>query len=238
MVSIHVGGEDKTAKISDWAIYWSDKYKTLLLTCYFPSKRTYTRPLSDCHVNPIRELGKMLLTKPGSAIVKPIEKATIYGERYAVVHYPDSDQPYVYKLNGIRFVARTRIKEEPVFRYFTAVANARKERADSADQQAIMANIVHQLNKLPACADTALHAYCTGQNGKQAPGAGLVYPFGVNESQLKAVEQAFSAQISVIEGPPGTGKTQTILNILANILLRGQTVAVLSNNNAAVENVR
>lgn len=59
----------------------------------------------------------------------------------------------------------------------------------------------------------------------------------MNESQLAAVEQAFRAQVSVIEGPPGTGKTQTILNILANILLRGQTVAVLSNNNAAVENV-
>jgi len=41
----------------------------------------------------------------------------------------------------------------------------------------------------------------------------------------------------VIEGPPGTGKTQTILNILANVLLRGQTVAALSNNNTAVENV-
>src|SRR3546814_4457245 len=51
---------------------------------------------------------------------------------------------------------------------------------------------------------------------------GLIYPFGVNESQLAAVERAFSAQISAIEGPPGTGKTQTILNILANILLRGQ----------------
>ncbi len=66
---------------------------------------------------------------------------------------------------------------------------------------------------------------------------GLIFPFGLNESQLVAVEQAFTAQISMIEGPPGTGKTQTILNILANILLRGNTVAILSNNNSAVENV-
>jgi ABC-type transport system involved in cytochrome c biogenesis ATPase subunit len=41
----------------------------------------------------------------------------------------------------------------------------------------------------------------------------------------------------VIEGPPGTGKTQTILNIVANILLRDETVAILSNNNSAVDNV-
>lgn len=237
MVSIQVGGEDKTAKISDWAIYWSDKYEALQLTCYYPSKKTYTRPLSDCRVSPTRELGEMLLTKPGSTVVSPISKATIYGERYAVVHYPDADKPYVYKMDGIGFAASTEIKDSLVFQYFSAVANARQDRAESKSDREIAANVVRQLEKLPASADTALQAYCTGRNGTLAPGQGLIYPFGLNESQLAGVEQAFRAQVSVIEGPPGTGKTQTILNILANILLRGQTVAVLSNNNAAVENV-
>lgn len=237
MVSIHVEGEDRTAQISDWAIYWSDKYETLQLTCYFPSKKSYTRPLSDCRVSPTRELGERLLTKPGSTIVTPIAKATIYGERYAVVHYPDADKPYVFKMDGIGFATPTAMKDAPVFHYFTAVANARKERAESKTDRDIAANVVRQLGRLPASADTALQAYCTGRNGVLAPGQGLIYPFGLNESQLAAVEQAFRTQVSVIEGPPGTGKTQTILNILANVLLRGQTVAVLSNNNAAVENV-
>ncbi|HGP0281816.1 TPA: AAA domain-containing protein, partial [Pseudomonas aeruginosa] len=237
MASIQMGGEDKTAKISDWSIYWSDKYESLQLTCYYPSKKTYTRSLSDCHVSPTRELGKMLLTKPGSTIVTPIAKATIYGERYAVVHYPDADKPYVHKMDGIGFAAPTAMKDTPVFHYFSVVANARQDRATSKTDREIAANVVRQLEKLPASADTALQAYSTGRNGTLAPGQGLIYPFGLNESQLAAVEQAFRAQVSVIEGPPGTGKTQTILNILANILLRGQTVAVLSNNNAAVENV-
>lgn len=237
MVSIQVCGEDKTAKISDWSIYWSDKYKALQLTCCYPSKKTYTRPLSDCRVSPTHELGEMLLTKPGSTIVKPIAKATIYGERYAVVHYPGADKPYVYKMDGISFAAPTAIKASPVFHYFSAVANARQDRADSKTDCDIAGNVVRQLEKLTASADTALQAYCTGRNGTLTPGQGLIYPFGLNESQLAAVEQAFRAQVSVIEGPPGTGKTQTILNILANILLRRQTVAVLSNNNAAVENV-
>lgn len=237
MVSIQVGGEDKTAKISDWAIYWSGKHEALQLTCYYPSKKTYTRPLSECRVAPARELGEMLLTRSGSSIVAPIAKATIYGERYAVVHYPANDKPYVFKMDGINFIAPTAMKEAPVFHYFTAVANARQDRAKSQADREIAANIVRQLDRLPASANTALQAYCTGRNGTQTPGLGLIYPFGLNESQLAAVEQAFRAQVSVIEGPPGTGKTQTILNILANILLRGQTVAVLSNNNAAVENV-
>ncbi|MPQ67945.1 MULTISPECIES: AAA domain-containing protein [unclassified Pseudomonas] len=237
MASIQVDGEDKTAKISDWSIRWSHKYEALELTCHFPSKKKYTRPLSNCQVSPTRELTNVLLHKSGSKIVTPIAKAMIYGERYAVVHYPDAEKPYIYKMDGIGFTAPTSMKETPVFRYFTTVANARKDHAESKTNREIADNVVRQLGKLPAIAGTALQAYCTGRNGTLAPGQGLIYPFGLNESQLQAVERAFSAQISVIEGPPGTGKTQTILNILANILLRGQTVAVLSNNNAAVENV-
>ena len=237
MVSIQMGSEDKSAKISDWAIYWSDKYEALQLTCYYPSKKAYTRPLSDCRVSPTRELGEMLLTKPGSTVVTPIAKATVYGERYAVVHYPDAGKPYVYKMEGIGLAEPTEMKDTPVFHYFSAVANARQDQAESKSDREIAANVARQLEQLPASADTALQAYCTGRNGTLAPGQRLIYPFGLNESQLAAVEQAFRAQVSVIEGPPGTGKTQTILNILANILLRGKTVAVLSNNNAAVENV-
>ncbi|AZQ51503.1 AAA domain-containing protein [Burkholderia cenocepacia] len=236
MVSIHVGGEDKTAEITNWSI-WSDKSEGLQLRCSYLKKGRAIHPLSDCRISPVRELGEMLLTKPGSVIARPVVKATIYGERYAVVFHPGSDRPYIHKMDGIGLIAPTAMKEAPIFHYFAAVANARVDRAVSDSDREIAANVVRQLEKLPASADTALHAYCTARNGALAAGKGLIYPFGLNESQLAAVERAFSAQVSVIEGPPGTGKTQTILNIIANILLRGQTVAVLSNNNAAVENV-
>jgi hypothetical protein len=236
MTPIRVYEEDKTTEIADWSISWA-KDETLRLKGFCPSGKRFSRPLSDCRVAPIRELGEMLLMKKGSTLAKRIEKATIYGDGYAVVYYPSSAKPYLYKLDGIGLVEPTELKEAPVFRYFVAVANARKDRAASEAQRQIESNIVRQLEKLTPRPDTALNAYCTGQNGSQAPGGGLIYPFGLNESQLSAVEWAFSAQISVLEGPPGTGKTQTILNILANILLRGKTVAVLSNNNSAVENV-
>lgn len=65
-----------------------------------------------------------------------------------------------------------------------------------------------------------------------------IFPFGCNESQFKAVTNALSNRISVIEGPPGTGKTQTILNIIANLILQGKTVQVVSNNNSAIENIQ
>lgn len=65
----------------------------------------------------------------------------------------------------------------------------------------------------------------------------VIFPFGCNLSQINAVKNALYNQVSVIEGPPGTGKTQTILNIIANLLVRGKTVAVVSSNNSATENV-
>ncbi len=65
----------------------------------------------------------------------------------------------------------------------------------------------------------------------------LIFPFGFILSQKAATEKALAEQISVIEGPPGTGKTQTILNIIANAMMNNKTVAVVSNNNSATANV-
>ncbi|WP_413406587.1 AAA domain-containing protein [Paenibacillus amylolyticus] len=66
-----------------------------------------------------------------------------------------------------------------------------------------------------------------------------VFPFSFNLSQKKALEHALTSNISIIEGPPGTGKTQTILNIIANLaIMQGKKVAVVSSNNAAVLNVQ
>jgi hypothetical protein len=66
-----------------------------------------------------------------------------------------------------------------------------------------------------------------------------IFPFRCNLSQRAAVEKAMTRSISVIEGPPGTGKTETILNLIANIVaVQHMTVGIVSFGNAAVDNVR
>ncbi|MDL0147541.1 hypothetical protein NYG95_07975 [Campylobacter felis] len=50
----------------------------------------------------------------------------------------------------------------------------------------------------------------------------ILSPFGLNVSQFQAICNALESQISIIEGPPGTGKTQSILNIIANSLFLGK----------------
>lgn len=236
-VSIHVKGEDRTRQISDWEIRWDGWRKALALVCHFPSGKSYPNLLSDCVVTPTRELGKTLLVEKGSAVFEEIDKVVIYGEKYAVVTYRGKSESYAKRLDSIELVPQATMKGEAIFKYFVAVANARVARATSGEKRPIAENVVRQLESLPAWSGTALNAYCTRQIVRHALSAPLIYPFGVNASQLVAVEQAFTSQVSLIEGPPGTGKTQTILNIIANVLVRGKTVAVLSNNNAAVENV-
>jgi superfamily I DNA and/or RNA helicase len=65
----------------------------------------------------------------------------------------------------------------------------------------------------------------------------VIYPFGFNLSQKTAVDKALNNPLSIIEGPPGTGKTQTILNIIANAVMRNENVAIVSSNNSATANV-
>lgn len=88
--------------------------------------------------------------------------------------------------------------------------------------------------------DSALAAYLSGEDIASISDPPLnIYPFGTNASQTQAQEVALAHQLSIIEGPPGTGKTNTILNIVSSIIAdTTKTVAVVSCTNSAVENVR
>ncbi|MGL5520217.1 MAG: AAA domain-containing protein [Metamycoplasmataceae bacterium] len=56
----------------------------------------------------------------------------------------------------------------------------------------------------------------------------------LNLSQLKALKFSLESN-TVIHGPPGTGKSETITNILANILINNKSALMVSEKNAALE---
>ena len=87
--------------------------------------------------------------------------------------------------------------------------------------------------------ESVLSLYLKGDLGKSKANSThpIICPFGINLSQSKALEMMFDNRISIVEGPPGTGKTQTILNFIANALINKKTIAVVSNNNSATDNV-
>lgn len=60
----------------------------------------------------------------------------------------------------------------------------------------------------------------------------------LNESQKQAVRFALQAQeIALIHGPPGTGKTQTLVEVVRQALQRDQSVLVTAPSNTAVDNL-
>lgn len=58
-----------------------------------------------------------------------------------------------------------------------------------------------------------------------------------NISQRIAIQNDLNYDVSIIEGPPGTGKTTTILSIIANLIQQDKKVVVVSKNNSAVDNI-
>ena len=99
---------------------------------------------------------------------------------------------------------------------------------------------LHQLKKKPIddLASTSLILILTGEyqnrfeNKKTKP---LLEIFSLNPSQNHAVQKALTQALTVITGPPGTGKSQVVLNIIANAVYQNKTVLFASKNNKAVD---
>jgi len=59
----------------------------------------------------------------------------------------------------------------------------------------------------------------------------------LNEQQEDAVKKGLQAPITVVTGPPGTGKTQVVTTLIASAVFDNQTVLFSSNNNMPVDGV-
>ena len=57
-------------------------------------------------------------------------------------------------------------------------------------------------------------------------------------SQLRAIEEARRGENLVIHGPPGTGKSQTIANLISTLLADGKRVLFVSEKTAALDVVK
>lgn len=69
---------------------------------------------------------------------------------------------------------------------------------------------------------------------RHAPGS-LLAPLLADSSQLNALSRAGAGHDFALEGPPGTGKSQTITNLIAHFLGYGKTVLFVSEKMAALE---
>jgi len=59
-----------------------------------------------------------------------------------------------------------------------------------------------------------------------------------NNSQKKAIIKSLTDKFTVVTGPPGTGKSQLVINILANAVIQDKKVLFASKNNKAVDVIK
>lgn len=60
------------------------------------------------------------------------------------------------------------------------------------------------------------------------------YVTDINDQQRKSTYAVSGHPVTIITGPPGTGKSQLVLNLIAQAFLKGKTVLFASHNNKAV----
>ncbi|WP_162502666.1 AAA domain-containing protein, partial [Treponema endosymbiont of Eucomonympha sp.] len=153
------------------------------------------------------------------------------------ITYGASGKTYTYAARRVRFVdsALANPSADKCFAYLYRIAQT--VGLKDSDGNNILANRYVKIGFVSK--DSMLSAFLRGKldiRGTDSVG-NAVYPFGFNLSQKLAVANALSSPLSIIEGPPGTGKTQTILNIIACAIMRGESVAAVSSNNSATANI-
>jgi very-short-patch-repair endonuclease len=99
---------------------------------------------------------------------------------------------------------------------------------------------LRELAKLPesAYAHTALGQWLRGPiepSDAPPPTDPLIEVLPMNSEQRQAVAAALSRPMTVITGPPGTGKSQVVTNLLVNAAWRDKRILFASKNNKAVD---
>ena len=126
-------------------------------------------------------------------------------------------------------------KYKDIFAYFKKLAEYAGVIAEKDSPLSFLSQNYSRIsNELP---NSVLIDYLQGECKPNNYKGKIMLPFDFNQSQVKAINVALKNNISVIEGPPGTGKTQTILNLIASIIYVGKNCAVISNNNTAIDNI-
>ena len=62
-----------------------------------------------------------------------------------------------------------------------------------------------------------------------------VTPLSLSDAQLNVIKNVENARLVSVFGPPGTGKSQTIVNLVAHLIANGKTVLVASRMDKAVD---
>lgn len=85
---------------------------------------------------------------------------------------------------------------------------------------------------------TIQDSYEPAQLDSKVPSDELAIPLSADSSQIAAITSALKGESFILDGPPGTGKSQTIANMIVNDMFHGKTVLFVAEKEVALEVVK
>ncbi len=93
---------------------------------------------------------------------------------------------------------------------------------------------LEELHTKEDLASTALNYLARKNRQESTENLVPILPFKFDEHQLNAIQHILGNDISVVTGPPGTGKSQFISNLIINLFFYGKKVLFVSHTGEAV----
>ncbi len=135
---------------------------------------------------------------------------------------------------GLERAALAEVAAEGIFNRAVIIMAEKSPYTQGLEQE------LRELARLPEAkfAATALGRWLRGPSDtpdEPPPSDPLIEVLPMNSEQRQAVAAALSRPVTVITGPPGTGKSQVVTNLLVNAAWVGKRILFASKNNKAVD---
>lgn len=243
-ILIVIKGEEKASEVEkvEWD-GWNAKY----IIKYIRSSKTYVYKFSDVIIEKYKEelniLNKNVYYRKQK--LYNVEKVIRFEHAVKIIYKDGSNSIF---LSGDEISVKSGLNKkennkESIINYYRQIAKYAKIKEEQKTNYSERKSFLEtEYDKLHYIEKDSVLDYFLNKKKLEKPKKEKIenlYPFRFNLSQKEAIDNIYKSNISIIEGPPGTGKTQTILNIIANLaIMQDKTIAVVSNNNEAVKNVK
>ncbi|TRW89747.1 DUF4011 domain-containing protein [Candidatus Methylobacter oryzae] len=107
-----------------------------------------------------------------------------------------------------------------------------QDRSEQLKRNKVVNHLIERPRESMGTGDSLLERH---DMDERHPPESLLTPMLADSSQLNAISRACSGFDFALEGPPGTGKSQTITNLIAHFLGTGRTVLFVSEKMAALD---